>query len=652
MPRQTLASSSAAPSDLANQLRKSPTKTPAAPGAAADDDDDENVVRRGSIVDMDQLNRQRVIKKIFYTIFIAEMVINFDSGAVPAVLSSIKKDFILEPWELGLLGGLQYIGLVFMSPFAGMLLQKYPTKLVLACSLFANLGCVFMLACAPSKFWLLFSRLGIGITQTTPCVYAPVWVDEFAADDSATVWMSVLQAGVPLGVMVGYSVAGAMANSGIHWSYAIWVQALILAPICIGSLFTPPHLLNVIGAKAEGHGADLEGNARGSRGSTAGLAGNDGNASRGRTDSLADIVAAMPRGGRGRCDSLWMYTEEGGGKSAAELSMKRQLKLLLRSKTFVNVTLGLCALYFVVTGIQFWMTDYLVQVLKAPYGSVLGAFAATSATGPVFGVVFGGWFIDRVGGYHGVGGRAKTSFYCAVFGCIAVMFAIPAAFVTSFSVLICLVWFVLFWGGAIIPGATGLLLASVNADLRQFSSAMSMLMYNVAGYAAGTILPGLCMQAAEAQYIKDGEDLETAYVDSLTLGMRIIFFWAVFGGGFMAWAAVVAKRELTEAQARTAARKARRAKKAAELKARHERNMAAESKLGEGVPQLPLSIKPVAGAPAPADVQYHDDDDDDSSDEEPEISHEKWHEIVLYETSRQRAQTGGGLMAGGLSGLF
>ena len=135
MPRQTLASSSAAPSDLANQLRKSPTKTPAAPGAAADDDDDENVVRRGSIVDMDQLNRQRVIKKIFYTIFIAEMVINFDSGAVPAVLSSIKKDFILEPWELGLLGGLQYIGLVFMSPFAGMLLQKYPTKVVLACSL-------------------------------------------------------------------------------------------------------------------------------------------------------------------------------------------------------------------------------------------------------------------------------------------------------------------------------------------------------------------------------------------------------------------------------------------------------------------------------------------------------------------------------------
>lgn len=673
MPRQTAAGQGPT-DDMAASLRQHPAKAPMPASASEGGDEGSHeggvhLERRGSIQDPDALARQRIIKRIFYTIFICEMVINFDSGAVPAVLEQIKSDFVLEPWELGLLGGLQYIGLVIMSPFAGMLLQKYPTKVVLGASLFANLAFVLMLANANSKFLLLFSRLGIGITQTTPCVYAPVWVDEFASHDCATVWMSVLQAGVPLGVMLGYAVAGAIVNNGGHWTGAIWFQAAVLIPICVGSLFTPPHLLNVTAAAVEaaGAGGAEEGGAK--RGSTAGLAAADANNAAGggadsadfrsRTDSLADIVAAMPRGGRGRCDSLWMYTEEGGGASAAKLSMRRQLKVLLRSKTFVNVTLGLCALYFVVTGIQFWMTDYLVQVIKAPYGSVLGAFAATSATGPVFGVVFGGWFIDRVGGYHGLAGRAKTSFYCAVFGCIAVFFAIPAAFVKSFSVLITLVWFVLFWGGAIIPGATGLLLASVNADLRQFSSAMSMLMYNIGGYAAGTIFPGLVMQAAEDSYLSAGEDPEPAYIDALTLGMRLIFFWALFGGGFITWAAVVARRDFKAAAERAAARKARRAKKTAELKEREARNRAAESKVTEGGPPLPLPLTVTApqryvegvgaagavGAVAAPSIQYHDEGED-SSDEE-NLSHDQWHEVVLYETSRQRAQTGAGIMPGG-----
>ena len=54
-----------------------------------------------------------------------------------------------------------------------------------------------------------------------------------------------------------------------------------------------------------------------------------------------------------------------------------QLRLLLRSSTFVYCTLALSALFFVVTGIQFWSTEYLIRCIKAPYSTVLAAFAAT-----------------------------------------------------------------------------------------------------------------------------------------------------------------------------------------------------------------------------------------------------------------------------------
>jgi MFS family permease len=41
-------------------------------------------------------------------------------------------------------------------------------------------------------------------------VYFPVWVDEFAPSGVATLWMAVIQAGAPLGIMVGYVFAGVL----------------------------------------------------------------------------------------------------------------------------------------------------------------------------------------------------------------------------------------------------------------------------------------------------------------------------------------------------------------------------------------------------------------------------------------------------------
>lgn len=46
--------------------------------------------------------------------------------------------------------------------------------------------------------------------------------------------------------------------------------------------------------------------------------------------------------------------------------------------------------YFVVTGIQFWVTDYLVTFLDADPNVVVAGFALSSLTGPTAGVFFGG----------------------------------------------------------------------------------------------------------------------------------------------------------------------------------------------------------------------------------------------------------------------
>ena len=90
------------------------------------------------------------------------------------------------------------------------------------------------------------------------------------------------------------------------------------------------------------------------------------------------------------------------------------------------------------------------------------AFSVTSITGPLAGVFFGGWLVDKMGGYaDDPSATAKTLFTCNLFGVGAVLCAIPTAFVNSFVGAVALIWLILFFGGALLPALTGVCLTSV-----------------------------------------------------------------------------------------------------------------------------------------------------------------------------------------------
>lgn len=119
-------------------------------------------------------------------------------------------------------------------------------------------------------------------------------------------------------------------------------------------------------------------------------------------------------------DHVEVYDEEEDPVDLAELGMLEQIGMLFESKLFILCTLGLTGLYFVVTGIQFWITDYLIKdpdIMADPMAVTIG-FAITALTGPVGGVFFGGWLCDRQGGYKDNTGEATytTLRTCMAFG--------------------------------------------------------------------------------------------------------------------------------------------------------------------------------------------------------------------------------------------
>lgn len=90
--------------------------------------------------------------------------------------------------------------------------------------------------------------------------------------------------------------------------------------------------------------------------------------------------------------------------------------------------------------------------------------------------------------------------------------------------------------GAILPPATGMLIAIVDPDIRPFANAISMVCYNVLGYSLGNILPGAFMQWLTPKHAEDPL-AEASYV--MKSGMRLVLGWAAFGwvGMLLAWLA-------------------------------------------------------------------------------------------------------------------
>lgn len=121
-------------------------------------------------------------------------------------------------------GSVPYFGIAASAPVCGMILQTWSQKRFLVVSLLVNTFFCGMLAFAGKISLLLFgseqeagfglmvaARACIGMSQGPLVIYGAVWVAEFAPANSKTMWVGLLQVGVPLGVMFGYVGGGLMS---------------------------------------------------------------------------------------------------------------------------------------------------------------------------------------------------------------------------------------------------------------------------------------------------------------------------------------------------------------------------------------------------------------------------------------------------------
>lgn len=103
----------------------------------------------------------------------------------------------------------------------------------------------------------------------------------------------------------------------------------------------------------------------------------------------------------------------------------------------MGLLLVITSVYFLTTGIQFWITDYWVTILNQSKTKAYIYFASCAITGPVGGVIAGGLVFNSLGGFE----NYRSFPLAVIIMTIGSVSAVPLPFVTDIILSAAILWF-------------------------------------------------------------------------------------------------------------------------------------------------------------------------------------------------------------------
>ena len=172
-------------------------------------------------------------------------------------------------------------------------------------------------------------------------------------------------------------------------------------------------------------------------------------------------------------------------------------------------------MYWVLTGIQYWGSDYIITQINVDKSTVFIGFGIVSITGPVLGVVVGGNITTCLGGYN----SRKALIITSIVSILCLFCSVPVPFCTEFAQIVVLLWFLLFFGGAILPAMTGIMLNTVEQELKTTANSLANLSYNLLGY-----LPAPFVYGVMSDIGGDGQSYKAAMIFLMLVPLSTVTF--------------------------------------------------------------------------------------------------------------------------------
>ena len=395
---------------------------------------------------------------VFTLLVISNIFIQMDHGSIPASTWNLYKIFKSNK-EIGLFGSLVFVGNLLGALIYFYLINACNRKKLLIYSMGFIAICLITFILTTNTIYLFTNRVILGIFQAYFIIYLPLWSNQYGITDQRSIMLSIGQLTTPLGVFVGYIIASECIsiNEDIGWKFSFVIQSIVIL-VMIFLIYRISEKL--FDSKYESYKDDK-------------------NITNTTFFKLSDSI---------------IIDQDTHINDIINLS---HFKQIFSNKIYVLSIFSISCIYFSVTGVQYWGGDYMNRILKihSPQKRLL-YFSIICFTSPTLGVLVAGYFVSKLeNGYNNIK-VFNICFICSIFTFIC---GVISALVSEISLFIIFMWLAFFFGGAIVPILTGIIINSLPQHLRASGNSLQLFIGTLLGY-----LPAPYIYGALEDYFDDG----------------------------------------------------------------------------------------------------------------------------------------------------
>lgn len=171
----------------------------------------------------------------------------FDTGVISGALLFINETWMMSPLEQGWVVSAAIVGAVFGAALNGSLSDIYGRKkIIVATGIIFAIGSI-MCAYAISPFWLIVSRMVIGLAVGMVNFIVPVYLSEIAPQKIRGMLVSLYQLAITAGILFSYLINRVFANAEYNWRWMLGAGLIPAVVMLIGIAFlgdTPRWLIS------------------------------------------------------------------------------------------------------------------------------------------------------------------------------------------------------------------------------------------------------------------------------------------------------------------------------------------------------------------------------------------------------------------------
>ena len=447
-------------------------------------------------------------KFIYVLICLINIFINLDRGAIPAGTTEIKDKNKISNAELGMIGSLIYFGLILGSLSGGYFFSKYSSKWLVISSLFILAFFLYSFTLFESSTGLYLCRVGCGFCEVFCYVYFPIWVDQYGVKGFKVIWITFLQLGVPIGTILGYLIEALSIKYYNSWEGGFFFQIISVCTLSAILFLTPDKFFERNYRHSESTQEEIENEFKIFKKNLSQKL--ERNKSRYLLKNM-NLINDLYNNKYGRPSLYSIFSmidieEDIGYHKYCEVLTK-----LIKNKSYISTMFGISCSLFVITGMQFWVSDYMQEVIHLESSKTYIIYAIVSISAPTLGVLTGGILIQYLGGYtegKALNACCKLTFIGFVCALMLPVFDYPIIFVIF-------MWLMLFFESSVTPGLTGLMISTIPDNYKEIGNSLTQLFYNLIGFLPSPYIYGLVTSYT------GGEDSKW--------GLAVITLWSFFG---------------------------------------------------------------------------------------------------------------------------